>query len=144
VRHAAPAALACCWQALLRSGTSCKPAHHVSPRVPHAHTPHTLAPRPPPRPCSYAAIFKHAKDELGFCYYLIPCGKKEGQMGSCTVRRWPPLQQGPPERQQRLRHGARNGTMCACTGRPLHNRNHCLPAVPCLPTTSALSFTPTC
>ncbi len=35
--------------------------------------------------CSYAAIFKHAKDELGFCYYLIPCGAKEGQMGSCTV-----------------------------------------------------------
>jgi hypothetical protein len=39
--------------------------------------------------CRYAAIFKHAKDELGFCYYLIPCGKKAGQMGSCTVRcRW--------------------------------------------------------
>ena len=36
--------------------------------------------------CRYAAIFKHAKDELGFCYYLIPCGKKAGQMGSCTVR----------------------------------------------------------
>ncbi|KAL4852860.1 Conditioned medium factor receptor 1 [Chlorella vulgaris] len=33
----------------------------------------------------YAAIFKHAKDELGFCYYLIPCGAKEGQMGSCTA-----------------------------------------------------------
>lgn len=38
---------------------------------------------------SYAAIFKHAKDELGFCYYLIPCGKKalDGQCGNCTVRR---------------------------------------------------------
>ncbi|PSC69140.1 CMF receptor CMFR1 [Micractinium conductrix] len=35
----------------------------------------------------YAAIFKHAKDELGFCYYLIPCGKKaeQGQCGSCTA-----------------------------------------------------------
>ncbi|KAL4422636.1 hypothetical protein ABPG75_008833 [Micractinium tetrahymenae] len=33
----------------------------------------------------YAAIFKHAKDELGFCYYLIPCGSKKGQMGSCTA-----------------------------------------------------------
>ena len=41
---------------------------------------------PPPR--SYAAIFKHAKDELGFCYYLIPCGNKatNGQCGNCTVR----------------------------------------------------------
>lgn len=56
----------------------------------------TLAPGPPlpltplapcpPAPCSYAAIFKHAKDELGFCYYLIPCGSKKGQMGSCKVR----------------------------------------------------------
>ncbi len=38
--------------------------------------------------CSYAAIFKHAKDELGFCYYLIPCGNKAqtGQCGNCTVR----------------------------------------------------------
>lgn len=34
---------------------------------------------------SYAAIFKHAKDELGFCYYLIPCGAKKGQCGNCTV-----------------------------------------------------------
>ena len=35
----------------------------------------------------YAAIFKHAKDELGFCYYLIPCGaaRAKGQMGSVTV-----------------------------------------------------------
>ena len=38
--------------------------------------------------CRYAAIFKHAKDELGFCYYLIPCGKddKNGQCGNVTVR----------------------------------------------------------
>lgn len=40
----------------------------------------------PQKPSSYAAIFKHAKDELGFCYYLIPCGSKKGQMGSCKVR----------------------------------------------------------
>jgi geranylgeranyl reductase family protein len=35
----------------------------------------------------YAAIFKHAKDELGFCYYLIPCGNKAqtGQCGNCTA-----------------------------------------------------------
>lgn len=35
----------------------------------------------------YAAIFKHAKDELGFCYYLIPCGpgKAAGQLGSVTA-----------------------------------------------------------
>lgn len=47
--------------------------------------------RPLPLPArSYAAIFKHAKDELGFCYYLIPCGNKAqtGQCGNCTVRRW--------------------------------------------------------
>ena len=31
-------------------------------------------------------MFKHAKDELSFSYYLIPCGSKAGQMGSCTVR----------------------------------------------------------
>lgn len=37
----------------------------------------------------YAAIFKHAKDELGFCYYLIPCGKDadKGQLGDVTVSR---------------------------------------------------------
>uniref|UniRef100_A0A7S0RJM7 FAD-binding domain-containing protein n=1 Tax=Chlamydomonas leiostraca TaxID=1034604 RepID=A0A7S0RJM7_9CHLO len=28
----------------------------------------------------YAAIFRHPNDELGFCYYLIPCGK-EGYCG---------------------------------------------------------------
>ncbi|KFM25557.1 Conditioned medium factor receptor 1 [Auxenochlorella protothecoides] len=35
----------------------------------------------------YAAIFKHAKDELGFCYYLIPCGKNadKGQLGNVTA-----------------------------------------------------------
>ena len=39
--------------------------------------------------CSYAAIFKHSKDELGFCYYLIPCGKNkdQGQLGAVTVHR---------------------------------------------------------
>lgn len=45
-----------------------------------------LLPATPLPLCSYAAIFKHAKDELGFCYYLIPCGSKKGQMGSCKVR----------------------------------------------------------
>lgn len=36
----------------------------------------------------YAAIFKHAKDELGFCYYLIPCGpnKNNGQLGSVSEK----------------------------------------------------------
>ena len=35
----------------------------------------------------YAAIFKHAKDELGFCYYLIPAGegKAGGQLGEVTA-----------------------------------------------------------
>lgn len=35
----------------------------------------------------YAAIFKHSKDELGFCYYLIPCGKGQakGQCGNVTA-----------------------------------------------------------
>ena len=30
----------------------------------------------------YAAIFKHAKDELGFCYYLIPSGR-DAATGQC-------------------------------------------------------------
>ena len=40
-----------------------------------------------PTPLSYAAIFKHTKDELGFCYYLIPCGanKADDQLGSVKV-----------------------------------------------------------
>ncbi len=31
----------------------------------------------------YAAIFRHPKDELNYCYYLIPCGK-EGYCGDVT------------------------------------------------------------
>lgn len=54
-----------------------------------SHPPHPMQPLArPPALCSYAAIFKHAKDELGFCYYLIPCGKdaKKGQCGNVSVR----------------------------------------------------------
>ena len=29
----------------------------------------------------YAAIFRHPNDELNYCYYLIPCGSKDGQCG---------------------------------------------------------------
>ena len=32
----------------------------------------------------YSAIFKHANEELNFCYYLIPCGKP-GMCGDVTV-----------------------------------------------------------
>lgn len=34
----------------------------------------------------YTALFKHANDELGYCYYLIPCGKEDGQCGDVKVR----------------------------------------------------------
>ena len=34
----------------------------------------------------YSAIFKHANDELNFCYYLIPCGSGDGQCGGVKVR----------------------------------------------------------
>ena len=69
---------------------SCCPPPHPPP-VPPPPVPHP--PVPPPPPCTapvprrYAAIFKHAKDELGFCYYLIPCGaaRAQGQMGSVKV-----------------------------------------------------------
>ena len=35
----------------------------------------------------YAAIFKHADGELGYCYYLIPAGKDmdKGQLGMVTA-----------------------------------------------------------
>ena len=35
----------------------------------------------------YAAIFRHADGDLGYCYYLIPCGKNaaNGQMGHVTA-----------------------------------------------------------
>ena len=33
----------------------------------------------------YSAIFRHANDELNYCYYLIPCGK-DGMCGDVTVR----------------------------------------------------------
>ena len=33
----------------------------------------------------YSAIFRHANDELNYCYYLIPCGK-DGMCGNVTVR----------------------------------------------------------
>ena len=35
----------------------------------------------------YAAIFKHADGEVGYCYYLIPCGKNaaQGQMGNVSA-----------------------------------------------------------
>lgn len=33
----------------------------------------------------YTALFKHANDELGYCYYLIPCGKEDGQCGDVKV-----------------------------------------------------------
>jgi len=35
----------------------------------------------------YAAIFKHANGDLGYCYYLIPSGPNAalGQMGNCTA-----------------------------------------------------------
>ena len=29
----------------------------------------------------YSAIFRHPKDELNYCYYLIPCGPEPGQCG---------------------------------------------------------------
>lgn len=34
----------------------------------------------------YSAIFKHANEELNFCYYLIPGGDGEGQCGNVYVR----------------------------------------------------------
>ena len=34
----------------------------------------------------YSAIFKHANEELNFCYYLIPGGPGEGQCGNVFVR----------------------------------------------------------
>lgn len=33
----------------------------------------------------YSAIFRHANDELNYCYYLIPCGK-DGMCGNVSVR----------------------------------------------------------
>ena len=38
----------------------------------------------------YSAIFRHPKDELNYCYYLIPCGK-EGHCGDVTEADLPRL-----------------------------------------------------
>ncbi|KDD74318.1 hypothetical protein H632_c1405p1, partial [Helicosporidium sp. ATCC 50920] len=69
----------------------------------------------------YAAIFRHAKDELGFCYYLIPCGADadKGQLGSVTaddlrrlhedaLRRDPFISRavGPKAKIERMRAGS--------------------------------------
>jgi menaquinone-9 beta-reductase len=36
----------------------------------------------------YAAMFKHANDDIGYCYYLIPCGRdaSKGQLGHVTAQ----------------------------------------------------------
>ena len=85
--------------AALRRGSAPWPPKCADPAAPHLTPPLYRPPLfrtrlyPPPPPCTapvprrYAAIFKHAKDELGFCYYLIPCGaaRAQGQMGSVKV-----------------------------------------------------------
>ena len=39
----------------------------------------------------YSAIFRHPKDELNFCYYLIPCGPQPGQCGAVMASDLPRL-----------------------------------------------------
>lgn len=81
-----------------RACTSCAP--NLGRRWPS--TPHTTALLPRDlRPCilrgagvcfypeatlpGYSAIFKHANEELNFCYYLIPGGDGDGQCGNVYV-----------------------------------------------------------
>ena len=35
----------------------------------------------PPYPTLFIHFRRHPNDELNYCYYLIPCGNKDGQCG---------------------------------------------------------------